>query len=311
LGNIISLSVVIPTYNRGQYIGEAIESVLAQTRPADEIIVVDDGSTDNTEHVLSKYSRYITKYIKQPNSGPAAARNRGVREASGEFIAFLDSDDIWVQNKTEMEMEWFAKNKHLDLVFCHISNFQENDEKEILEIRNPRIEKYLVDNASDLKEIFNCLIGEKVIGTSSGVIVRRSCFDRVGPFDESLRIAEDLDWWLRAARTCRFGFVNAVLVRRRRHPGNLVNDWVATTEAYLRVLRKLATTESNLPAVTKRLIYEKTMDGHYDLGSYFLKKKRFAEAYLHFRQGVPAKLTNGKWAIKFLLAWMMFRWFGR
>ena len=304
------ISVIIPTYNRAALIGETLESVIRQTRPVDEIIVVDDGSTDNTEKVIRAYSRYITKCIKQPNSGPAAARNRGVREASGEFMAFLDSDDIWVQNKTEMEMEWFAKNEHLDLVFCHISNFQENNEKEILEIRNPRIEKYLVDNASDLKEILNCLIEENVIGTPS-VIVRRSCFDRVGPFDESLKIAEDFDWWLRAARTCRFGFVNAVLVRRRRHPGNLVNDWVARTEAHLRVLRKFANTESNLPTDTKRLIYEKTMDGYYDLGSYFLKKKRFAEAYLHFRQGVPTKLINGKWAIKFLLAWTMFRWFGR
>jgi len=301
------VSVVIPTYNRAHMICQTIDSVLAQTQPVGEIILVDDGSTDNTEEALGSYSRYITKYIKQPNAGPAAARNRGIKEAKGEFIAFLDSDDLWVQSKTEMQMEWFAQHEHLDLVFCHIGNYRENDEKVVKEIRNPRIEKYLIANAFDLQEILNCLVEENVIGTP-GVIVRRGCIDRVGPFDERLRSSEDFDWWLRAARTCRFGFVNAVLVKRRRHPGNLVNDWVARTESHLRVLSKFAATEPDLPAVTKRLISEKIFDGHYDLGSYFLKRKKFAEAYLHLKQGVPAKIMNGKWAIKFVLAWMTHRW---
>jgi glycosyltransferase involved in cell wall biosynthesis len=305
------VSVIIPTYNRAALIGETMESVIRQTRPVDEIIVVDDGSTDNTDQVLIPYKLYIKKYIKQPNSGPAAARNRGIREASGEFIAFLDSDDIWVQSKTEMQMKWFAQHEHLDLVFCHISNFQKNNEKEILEIRNPRIEKYLVDNASNLKGILNCLIEENVIGTPSGIIVRRSCFDRVGLFDESLRLCEDLDWWLRATRTARFGFVNAVLVKRRRHTGNLVNDWKGSMEARVHVLEKFAKGASDLGEGTKRLIAKEILDRHYDLGSYFLKRKRFTEAYLHLKHGVPAKIINGKWAIKFLLAWTMFRWFGR
>jgi len=304
------ISVIIPTYNRATLIGETLESVIRQTRPVDDILVVDDGSTDNTEQVIRAYGPYITEYVKQSNAGPAAARNRGIKEAKGEFIAFLDSDDIWEQNKTELQMEWFAKNESLDLVFCNIRNFDETDENEVLEIGNPRIKSYLIANSSNLKGILNCLIGQNVIGTPS-VIVRRSCFDRVGPFDESLRIAEDFDWWLRAARICRFGFVNAVLVKRRRHPGNLVNDWAARTEAHLSVLTKFAAAQLDLPEFTKRLISEGILDGHYDLGSYFFKMKRFAEAYLHLQRGVSAKLMNGKWAIKLFLAWTAHRWLGR
>jgi len=95
------ISAIIPTYNRESFIVSALESVLQQTRQVDEIIVVDDGSTDNTEVLLRKYQDRI-KYIKQNNAGPAAARNTGLLSSSGEYIAFLDSDDTWVSDKIEL-----------------------------------------------------------------------------------------------------------------------------------------------------------------------------------------------------------------
>src|ERR1039457_5279759 len=138
-------SAVIPTYNRARFVGEAIDSILAQTRPVDEIIVVDDGSTDDTIERLKKYAPAI-RCVSQQNRGPSAARNRGIKEAHCDFVAFLDSDDLWIPRKIELQLDFFAQHPDIEFVFGNMVNFSQGTEKETPEIRDPVVEDYLLAN---------------------------------------------------------------------------------------------------------------------------------------------------------------------
>jgi glycosyltransferase involved in cell wall biosynthesis len=120
-----AVSVVIPSYNSAHHISETLESVFSQSYRPHEIIVVDDGSTDDTRAVLEKYSDRII-YVYQKNAGEPAARNTGIRRASGEFIAFLDADDLWLPNKLTLQMDYFEKHPEVDLVYTDMKQFNEN-----------------------------------------------------------------------------------------------------------------------------------------------------------------------------------------
>src|SRR5688500_8177111 len=117
-----SVSVVIPTYNYGRFIAHAIRSVLAQTRPADEIIIVDDGSTDDTTDAVKQFGENV-KYVRQENAGVCAARNRGVRESTGDLIAFLDADDTWEPENLEKQLDRFSRDGRIGLVHCGMREF--------------------------------------------------------------------------------------------------------------------------------------------------------------------------------------------
>ena len=192
-------SVVIPTYNRAHIIGQALDSVLAQSCQDFEVLVVDDGSTDNTRKILEPYSDRI-RYFKQSNSGPAAARNRGITESQGEYIAFLDSDDRWYPDKlTQMDR---AIGAHPDAGLFY-SDFQSVDEQ-----RNYlRIErcKHIVGDG------YLQLLLYDFVGTST-VVVKRECFDACGLFYEQLFGPEDWDMWIRITREFSIIHVPAVLV---------------------------------------------------------------------------------------------------
>jgi glycosyltransferase involved in cell wall biosynthesis len=204
-----NVSVVIPVYNNRNFIGDAIESVLCQTLSPLEIIVVDDGSTENNNDILKKYSKKII-FIQQENRGPASARNTGIRNAKGDFIAFLDSDDIWVPNKMEKQMALFSSNPDLVMVY---SRFVVFDGK-------------ACENMADWPksvysgEIFEKLLAENFIAMSS-VVVKSLILTTIGMFDESLITAEDTNLYLKIAKRWKIGGVKDVLVRRRNHGENL------------------------------------------------------------------------------------------
>ena len=188
--------MVIPTFNRAELLERAVDSVLAQSVACSELIVVDDGSTDNTSDLLNKYSKFTKKNIRiyrQENKGPAAARNIGVRLARFPYIAFLDSDDHWHKRKLEKQYQYLADNPNYQISYTR--------EKWLRRGHHLNQKKKHIPRNGD---IFTHCLQLCVVGMST-VMMKRELFDRVGLFDESLRCCEDYDLWIRIS--CRYPFL--------------------------------------------------------------------------------------------------------
>ena len=183
------VSVIIPTYTRGWVIQEAIDSVLDQDFSDYELIVVDDGSDDNTPAALAAYEKKIT-VLRQSNKGVSAARNRGIAEASGQLIAFLDSDDLWLPQKLSTQVKFFQD--HPDAV---ISQTQERWVRNGVRV-NPKKRHHKFSGMIFEQSLALCLV------SPSAVMIKKSLFDTVGVFDENLPACEDYDLWLRIS--CRY-----------------------------------------------------------------------------------------------------------
>jgi glycosyltransferase involved in cell wall biosynthesis len=190
----MKISVIIPTYNRAHVLGRAIQSVLDQILPAMEIIVVDDGSGDDTEQLIAE-SYPQCRYIQQPNRGVSAARNTGIEAATGDWLAFLDSDDEWLPGKLQAQKELLEQNPEIRI--CHT---------EEVWIRNGKRVNQMKKHAKSGGHIFQKCLPLCVISPSS-VIIHRNLFDEVGTFDENLPACEDYDLWLRICATHPVAFV--------------------------------------------------------------------------------------------------------
>jgi len=223
--NMPKVSVIIPTYNCARYVPEAVESVLHQTYQDYEVIVVDDGSTDNTEKVLQKYRDKI-RYIKQKNSGVAAARNTGIREAHGEWVAFLDADDLWLPLKLKIQMEFSDRHPDVDFIYGDASSFNSNGvlTKSMFSERQPH-EGNVIKN----------LLSENFIPILS-VIARKKCFEKAGFFKEGMKYSEDYEMWLRVAKFFKFGYITEVVVSYREHEKSASQNFEKMHAAHLDIL---------------------------------------------------------------------------
>jgi len=205
----LQISVIIPTYNRGWTIGEAVDSVLAQDYRDFELIVVDDGSTDNTPEILDAY-RGTIKVFRQENQGVSAARNRGIDEASGGFIAFLDSDDLWLPQKLSRQVEFF--NTTPDALICQTEEVWIRNGVRV----NPKKRHKKPSGMIFEPSLALCLV------SPSAVMMRRSLLEIVGNFDETLPACEDYDLWLRIS--CRFPIYRIdtpLIIKRGGHEDQL------------------------------------------------------------------------------------------
>ena len=179
------ISVVIPTYNRANLLDRALKSVMAQTRTADEIIVVDDGSIDGTAMLIESTYKNSVEYLCQPNRGVSSARNTGIRKAKGNWIALLDSDDEWKADKLELQLAALQKQPEYD--FCHTNEIWIRNGKRVNAMtKHEKSGGYIFENCLPL-----CVI------SPSAVIIRKTVFDENGLFDEELPACEDYDFWLR------------------------------------------------------------------------------------------------------------------
>jgi len=207
------VSVVIPTYNYGRYLGEAIDSALNQSLPPHEVVVVDDGSTDNSSEVLAGYGdRIIT--LRQQNLGVGAARNSGARVATGDFLAFLDADDYWAPEKLKKQLAKFDEDAEIGLVH---SGF-----------RNVSTDGSLIDECTEGDE---GSVAEQVLRMNhkvyaNTIVIKRDVFDKIGGYDtaKELHPSEDWDLIFRAARVTKFSFVAEPLLFYRQHGGGGHNN---------------------------------------------------------------------------------------
>lgn len=195
------VSVIIPVYNGEHFIKEAIENVLSQKYPTLEIIVVNDGSTDSTDEIIKQLPADI-RYFSQDNFGPAAARNKGIRDASGEFITFLDADDLWPENNLNIMVDAMLNNPDMDVISGYAQLMEFNNESGRYEY------------AGNPMESFPHYIG--------AAIYRKSAFEKVGLFDHALRFGEDADWFLRGKELeLNIKRLEETSLFVRRHGGNM------------------------------------------------------------------------------------------
>ncbi|MGE0734641.1 MAG: glycosyltransferase family 2 protein [Alphaproteobacteria bacterium] len=222
------VSVVVPVFNGAQFLRAALDSVFAQDYPHIDVVAVDDGSTDATAEILAAEPRL--RAVRQPNRGVAAARNAGIDAARGDFVAFVDSDDLWRPNKLRRQLELFAARPGIGYCFTLMRNFRESGIESLAALPSGLFDRDLPGMCP------------------STTMFARDVLKQAGRFDETMRRGEDLDYFSRLIDLgVEFGLVNELLVDRRIHGGNLTLDIDASIAAMLRavrqsVLRKRAST---------------------------------------------------------------------
>ncbi|MET0050456.1 MAG: glycosyltransferase [Candidatus Thiodiazotropha sp.] len=226
-----AVSVIIPTHNRVHTLPRALDSVLAQSHAAHEIIVIDDGSSDGTPELMTQHYAHCV-YLRQDNRGVSAARNRGIREASGEWLALLDSDDSWMPEKLERQLEQLTAEPQLRL--CH---------SEEIWIRNGKRVNAMRKHAKQGGHIFEHCLPLCVISPSAALL-HHSLFDDYGGFDEELPACEDYDLWLRICSREAVAFVDEPLVvKYGGHEDQLSRRHWGMDRFRVHALRKLLDTQ--------------------------------------------------------------------
>ena len=259
-----TVSIIIPTYNRAHLIGEALESVFAQTYLDYEVIVVDDGSTDDTREVLKSYGKRI-RVVYQENQGISAARNRGISVSMGCYIAFLDSDDVWLPEKLERQVSYLDQHPAVALLYSRMRyTYVEKQGRE-------RIvpEKAFV-TVEELLSESNCI-------PTSCAVVRKDSLDKVGLFDPALPIAEDFDLWLRIGRRYEIGFQDEILGEHRRHALNTTENLEKVYRGYWKLYEKVVK-EFGSKLRNRRDIEQREAKFRYLLGAHLFKSGRSKEA---------------------------------
>lgn len=223
-----TVSVVIPAFNAAWCVRKAVDSVLAQTYRDFELIVVDDGSTDDTPQVLAQYGDAI-HVVRQSNRGMGGARNAGIRAATGEFLAFLDSDDWWLPQKLERQVALMRQSPKVGFSSC-AARVQDPEGREVNLWKCPGWK------GAFIVHLFSS--GADVPGSSSAVIARRQLVLDAGGFDESLRGAEDPDLWMRLAAVTDYACLDDPMTVVLRRPGSVSRNREAMRGAAIKVLRK-------------------------------------------------------------------------
>ena len=199
----MNVSTVVAVYNGAAYLREALTSIITQTHPPAEIIVVDDGSTDSTPALVDAISHPIV-YMRQENQGVAVALNRGIRHATGNFLSFLDADDLWSAHKLSTQLAFLHDHPHVDAVFGYAQQFI-----------SPEL-------SAEERSTLACPTEPQIAWSKGTALIRAQAFDRVGVFDPTWRVGEFIDWYLRAqAAGITMVMLNDVVMHRRWHKGNL------------------------------------------------------------------------------------------
>lgn len=272
------VSVIIPTFNRSQKIVRAVRSVLKQDFRDFEIIVVDDGSSDNSSDALNDYMSCI-RYLRQPgNRGVSAARNRGVKSSTAPWISFLDSDDYWLKEKLQVQMEFFEKNA--SAVACQTQEIWIRRGRRV----NPKTRHRKPSGDIFKQSLKLCLV------SPSSIILRRSLFEEVGFFDEALPAGEDYDLWLRIS--CRYPVYlidKELVVKEGGHEDQLSRRFGSLDRFRIKAIVKLI--KSGILTVDQtRVALEELSIKCRIYGNGCIKRGRIEEGYVYL--SLPQKLTD-------------------
>ncbi len=268
----VKITVIIPTYNRERFLSRTVTSVLNQSFSDFELVVVDDGSTDNTKKIIEGFQKKDSriKYIWQKNSGgPARPKNEGIKKAKGKYIAFLDSDDEWFPEKLEKQLSLITETKNVGIVRC---NFWE--------ISNGKKKK--INIAKKTENYFSKILEKCFIRSSSSVMVPSYVIKKIGFFDESFRLADDWDMWIRILKRYNFDFVEEPLFNYYVHSQNISGDInsVLSVKDNINIIKKYKKYYSiNKTAKSSVLRY---------IGTYYLIRNSRSNAKKYFLRAVKA-----------------------
>lgn len=297
------ISVVLPTYNRREYIRESLESVLNQSFSDFEVIVVDDGSTDGTEEVLRPYidpalpgSR--VRYIRQENRGAAGARNTGIRNARGTYIAFMDSGDLSTSNHLQTLYNFLNQNLQYAMVLgngAYLEGKYHNRRTVIPQKRAKRLE----ESGVTVSDVFD---GRAV--RLQGTMARKEVLEEVGLLDERFRICHDLDLAFRVIKNHWLGFINEVVFLYRKHGGHIAGDDELRSRENLRALEELI---SNYPEalelIGKRAFFCMVAHRYYRLAKALARKGEMREAREAMTQAVALRPLSPRYRL-YQFLWM-------
>jgi glycosyltransferase involved in cell wall biosynthesis len=219
MGDKSLISVIIPVYNGEKYLAEAVESVLAQTYRPIEVIILDDGSTDGSRKIAQRFERPV-RYSFKSHQGPGAARNHGITMARGSFCAFLDADDLWVEDKLTRQIAVFGDKPHIDMVFGYAKLFHSPELSEHLKAK--------LDGA-----------GQTMPGHIAGtLLIKRESFFRAGLFETGWRVGEFIDWYLKAIEEGLESYTlpEVVMLRRLHGDNTIIRERPAILD-YVRILK--------------------------------------------------------------------------
>ncbi len=277
------VSVIMPTYNCAVYLQESIESVLARTYDAYEVVVIDDGSTDNTKLVLKPYMEKI-KYIDLGrNEGLPTARNLGIQSAKGEYVAFLDADDIWMPEKLEMSIDQFMKNPDAGMVYSKHINI--DSKSQFLE---GKIRRRLPSG-----NIFTQLFFEQNFIICSSVVVRKEVFNKTALFDSGLVNCQDWDMWLRIAFYYKAIGIDVPLVKYRHSAKSLSKNRNNVLKYQKVIIDKIYTMFKDSENGINEKMYKKRLAAHYaKIGRHYTRMGDKVVARENFRLSLKMDPIN-------------------
>lgn len=268
------ISVVLTTYNRPDMTVEAIDSVLAQTHPSFELIVVDDGSTDKTPSVLAEYGDRI-RVVTKPNGGVASARNVGIAHARGELIAFTDDDDVWLPEKLVRQQAYFDAHPEVGLIYCDCERFNEAGVARDPDGRTPLSGNVFTEFVENYFVIF------------STIVVPKKVIDHVGTFDEAYTRGDDIDFIARVFEHYPAGYVDEKLIRRRKYlRAKSAAEIRVAGEEQLYYVEKFTERYGDTGRLPPRWTARKRARAHMKIGRAFELEGDAAQARRHYAQAI-------------------------
>lgn len=301
----IRVSVVVPAYNVREHIAEAILSVRAQNFDGVEIIVVDDGSNDGTADFVEREFPDARLFRKE-NGGAATARNLGMREARGEYVAFLDADDVWLPGKLKAQIGYLDQRPELGLV-CGGFSFWTADEKGLFpdpcSLHSPILDTQVEPDYAGWG--YHKLLLSNYVWTST-VVMRRSLVERIGYYDERLRLGQDYEYWLRASRETEIHRLGAVMALYRRHSGSATVRTGGSGHAVAIVedaVRRWGLASPNGESIEPRQLAARIFSMRLRVGYGLYQKGRFAKAKEELREASKLRPLNLRvWIYRLLCA---------
>ncbi len=279
-----TVSVVIATFNRAQYVKEAIQSVLDQTYQDFEIVLVDDGSTDNTCEVVDKFDNSKIRYIFQKNSGVCIAYNTGIRNSRGRLIAFLDDDDLWLPRKLELQIKASESSPQAGVIYSDIFNFGNSDpsipETHFQPLKWPPPRGKVLDK-----------LIERCFPQTSTLLIKREVFDQIGLFDENLPNCQDYDMLIRIATKFDFEVVTLPLAKYRIHPTQISKNSESVLSCHIYFLNK-AIRSSLIDKTSLHKLHTKISDYYFRYGIVLIRKRKFAKGFRELTESIKSNPSS-------------------